>query len=129
MKQPTFNLPLLWSDMQRQGINRKMLARRAAALGACSDMRVYHFFSGRSQTAPTGKLLAQALGFDVARYLRGPRHPAAAAPVRRGAPAVAASAAARSLRRSIPASSVSCPQSAKRTARAAVPSRDSKARR
>lgn len=67
-----FDTTRLCEDMAVQGLNQRMLARRAQ----CSDMSVHRFLAGERQTFPMIKKLAMALGHSVERYLhrRGNRH-------------------------------------------------------
>lgn len=60
-----FNTTLMVEDMTAKGWQKKDLARRARV----SAMTVGRFFSGESQTPPTAKKLARALGHDVEHYL------------------------------------------------------------
>jgi len=60
-----FNAGLMVEDMTAKGWLQKDLARRARV----SAMTVGRFFTGESQTPPTAKKLAKALGHDVERYL------------------------------------------------------------
>ena len=60
-----FNHQLMAEDMAANGWTAAEFARRAEV----ADMTVYRFLEGTSQTAPTAKKLADALGFDVRRYL------------------------------------------------------------
>lgn len=60
-----FNHQLMAEDMAEHGWTPAEFARRADV----SDMTVYRFLDGTSQTAPTAKKLAEALGYTVRRYL------------------------------------------------------------
>lgn len=60
-----FNAQLMVEDMARKGWTKLDLATRAGV----SDMTVIRFLRGESQTAPTAKKLARALGYSVSRYL------------------------------------------------------------
>jgi transcriptional regulator with XRE-family HTH domain len=61
----SFNVQLMLEDMTLKGWTKLELARRAGV----SDMTVIRFLRGESQTAPTAKKLASALGTSVRRYL------------------------------------------------------------
>lgn len=52
-------------DMAAKGWTKLELANRAGV----ADMTVIRFLRGESQTAPTAKKLAKALGHSVRRYL------------------------------------------------------------
>lgn len=60
-----FNAQLMAEDMALKGWRPTDLARAARV----SDMTVYRFLSGESQTAPTAKKLAAALRRSLRRYL------------------------------------------------------------
>ncbi|MCE5247935.1 helix-turn-helix domain-containing protein [bacterium] len=52
-------------DMALKGWNKSTFAQRAGV----ADMTVIRFLSGERQTAQTAKVLADALGYSVRRYL------------------------------------------------------------
>lgn len=60
-----FNAQLMAEDMAAKGWTKLELANRAGV----ADMTVIRFLRGESQTAPTAKKLAKALGHSVRRYL------------------------------------------------------------
>jgi transcriptional regulator with XRE-family HTH domain len=60
-----FNAQLMAEDMAIKGWNKLDLAKKARV----ADMTVIRFLRGESQTAPTAKKLARALGYSVRRYL------------------------------------------------------------
>jgi plasmid maintenance system antidote protein VapI len=60
-----FNHQLMAEDMAARGWTPAEFARRAGV----ADMTVYRFLDGASQTNPTAKKLARALGRSVRRYL------------------------------------------------------------
>lgn len=60
-----FDAGLMADDLALKGWLPIELARRAGV----ADMTVYRFLSGESQTAPTAKKLAKALGRPLSRYL------------------------------------------------------------
>jgi transcriptional regulator with XRE-family HTH domain len=60
-----FNAQLIAEDMAEKGWTKLELANRAGV----SDMTVIRFLRGESQTAPTAKKLAKALGRPIGRYL------------------------------------------------------------
>lgn len=60
-----FNAQLMAEDMTRKGWTKDEFANRAGV----SDMTVIRFLRGDSQTAPTAKKLAKALGRSMDRYL------------------------------------------------------------
>lgn len=60
-----FDARLMSEDAALKGWSKSDLARKARV----SDMTVIRFLRGASQTAPTAKKLARALGHDVGRYL------------------------------------------------------------
>lgn len=60
-----FNAALMAEDIALRGWLPIDLARKAGT----SDMTVYRFLDGRSQTPRTAKKLAKALGYSVRRYL------------------------------------------------------------
>lgn len=61
----TYNVQLLAEDMAAKGWTKSDLANKAAV----ADMTVIRFLRGESQTAPTAKKLAKALGRSVRRYI------------------------------------------------------------
>jgi len=61
-----FDTQQMVDDMATRGLNKQGLARRARV----SDMTVIRFLRGESQTHPTARKLASALGYSVRRYLR-----------------------------------------------------------
>lgn len=65
LPKPTYNVALILEDMAAKGWLPAHLARKARV----ADMTVYRFLSGESQTAPTAKKIADALGRSVRRYL------------------------------------------------------------
>lgn len=60
-----FNHQLMAEDMAARGWKPAEFARRAGV----ADMTVYRFLDGITQTPPTAKKLAEALSYDVERYL------------------------------------------------------------
>ena len=60
-----FDAQRMAEDMALKGWNKLDLANAAGV----SDMTVIRFLRGESQTAPTAKKLARALGYSVRRYL------------------------------------------------------------
>ena len=60
-----FDSQLIAEDMALKGWTKLDLANRAGV----SDMTVIRFLRGQSQTAPTAKKLAKALGHSIRRYL------------------------------------------------------------
>jgi transcriptional regulator with XRE-family HTH domain len=60
-----FNTQLIAEDMAEKGWTKLDLATQARV----SDMTVIRFLRGESQTAPTAKKLADALGHPVRRYI------------------------------------------------------------
>ena len=60
-----FNGQLMAEDCAVKGWTKAELAERAGV----SDMTVIRFLRGHSQTGPTAKALADALGEEVGRYL------------------------------------------------------------
>lgn len=60
-----FNAQLMAEDIAAKGWSPAEFARRAKV----SDMTVYRFLDGTSQTAPTAAKLAKKLGQSVERYL------------------------------------------------------------
>ncbi len=71
MEKPTvsYDTHRLATDMAERGWMATDLARVANV----SDRTVSRFLRGESQTAPTAKKLAEALGFSVRRYLLSSR--------------------------------------------------------
>lgn len=61
----TYDVQLLAEDMAAKGWTKLDLANKAEV----ADMTVIRFLRGESQTAPTAKKLAQALGRSVRRYI------------------------------------------------------------
>jgi transcriptional regulator with XRE-family HTH domain len=61
-----FNHQLMAEDIAERGWTPAEFARRACV----ADMTVYRFLGGVSQTAPTAKKLADALGHPVRRYFQ-----------------------------------------------------------
>ena len=70
-----FNVQLMTEDMAAKGWNKLDLAVRAGV----SDMTVIRFLRGESQTNPTAKKLAAALGRSVRRYIIADRSEAVSA--------------------------------------------------
>jgi transcriptional regulator with XRE-family HTH domain len=60
-----YRAQLIAEDMAAKGWTKRQLATRAGV----SDMTVIRFLRGDSQTAPTAKRLANALGRSIHRYL------------------------------------------------------------
>lgn len=60
-----FNTGLMRVDAVEQGLTATALAKKARV----SKMRVSRFLNGDSKSPVTAKRLAQALGFEVRRYL------------------------------------------------------------
>lgn len=63
-----YNVALMKADMAAKGWLPVHLADHASV----SAMTVGRFFSGESQTAPTAKKLAEALGKSLKRYIVAP---------------------------------------------------------
>ena len=61
----SFNVAKMTDDMTERGWMATDLARVAGV----SDMTVSRFLRCESQTAPTAKKLAEALGYSIRRYL------------------------------------------------------------
>jgi plasmid maintenance system antidote protein VapI len=68
-----FDHHLMAEDVAVRGWTPAEFARRAHV----ADMTVYRFLDGTSQTAPTAKKLARALGHSIRRYLISSRKAAA----------------------------------------------------
>lgn len=66
-RRPEYDLGQLENDMTQRGWLAVDLARKAGV----SHMTVGRFLSGERQTPRTLKKLADALGYDVLRYLKG----------------------------------------------------------
>ena len=62
---PSYNVALILEDMAAKG----WLATHLAEAADLSDMTIGRFLSGHTQTAPTAKKIASALGRSVRRYL------------------------------------------------------------
>jgi transcriptional regulator with XRE-family HTH domain len=60
-----YDAQLMAEDMALRGWTKLDLAKRARV----ADMTVIRFLRGESQTAPTAKKLANALGHSVRRYI------------------------------------------------------------
>lgn len=63
-KRSSYNVELIRDDMTLKGWLPTDLAREAKV----SDMTISRFLSGETQTAPTAKKIAGALGRSVRRY-------------------------------------------------------------
>lgn len=66
MQRIQFDTAQMAFDIAAQGWDYKTLAKKSRV----AQSTVTRFLSGQSQTAPTCKRLATALGYSVRRYLR-----------------------------------------------------------